>query len=130
MNKPRLLVIDDEQEIANLVKQSGESIGFQISSANSGKVLFKIPPDEVPHAIVLDLIMPDMDGIEALENLAASHSQAIIILMTGYQETYLKMADRLGSAKGLRILGTIAKPFGVDAMEKLLRQAYSEIQSM
>ncbi len=125
MAKPRLTVVDDESEILDLVGKAAEGLGFDVCKAASGKQMMKALADEPPDVIVLDMIMPDLDGIEILQELAARESGASIILMTGYQEQYLTMANKLGSAKGLNILGALTKPFRLEQLEQLLRKGYS-----
>jgi len=123
--KPRLTVVDDESEILDLVGKAAEGLGFDVSKATSGKQMIQALADEPPDVIVLDMIMPDLDGIEILQELAAKKSNASIILMTGYQEQYLIMADKFGSAKGLNILGALTKPFRLEQLEQLLREGYA-----
>lgn len=125
MSKPKLIIVDDEQDMAELVQNTAEPIGFQAATANSGQAFLKNLTTDEPDVIVLDLIMPGMDGIEVLQALAAKNSQAKIILMTGYEKDYLQIANTLGSAHGLHILGTLAKPFPLEAMETLLSEAYN-----
>lgn len=126
MDKPRLIVVDDEPDMANLVKGRAELLGFETRTVASGKELLSILSSGIPDFIVLDLVMPDMDGIEVLEALAAKGSQAIIILISGYEGQYLEIAGTLGSAHGLNILGTLNKPFRIEELDMLLRNAYSE----
>jgi len=120
--KPRLTVVDDESEVLDLVGKVAEGLGFDVCKAASGKQMMQALADAPPDIIVLDMIMPDLDGIEILQELAAKKSNAGIILMTGYQEQYLTMANKLGSAKGLKILGALTKPFRLEQLEQLLRK--------
>ncbi|HEC16200.1 MAG TPA: response regulator [Sedimenticola sp.] len=122
MDKPRLVVVDDELDIANLVQGRAGLLGFDARIVANGRELMKTLDGE-PDVIVLDLVMPDMDGIEVLQELAARNSRACIILISGYGKQYLEIADKLGSAHGLNILKTLTKPFRIEELDALLRKA-------
>lgn len=63
--------------------------------------------------IVLDLSLPDTDGIELLRFLGTTKCRAQILIISGFDSRVLETAGRLGSALGLRIAGTLTKPIRI-----------------
>ncbi len=65
--------------------------------------------------------MPDIDGIEVIQQLADSKWSGAVVLMSGYNGTYLKVAKTLATAKGLHLVGVLIKPFQTDQLESMLQ---------
>jgi two-component system nitrogen regulation response regulator NtrX len=95
---PTLLVVDDEPDVRQLVRNVAEPMGWNVREAASGRELMDCYASVVPDAILLDIIMPDMDGIEVLNWLAEQHTSARIAVMTGYSATYTEVASALGTS--------------------------------
>jgi len=68
--------------------------------------------------IILDLVMPDMDGVEVLRELADKVLGVSIVVMSGYDAGVLNSAMKLARARNLNVMSSLAKPFGI---EKLLQ---------
>ena len=68
----------------------------------------------------MDIVMPDMDGVELLSKLAELKADCPIIVMSGYDGKYLDSVSLIAEAKGLTVLGTLRKPFAVRDLEKLV----------
>ena len=117
----RVLVVDDEVEISSLVAEVAGALGFEVAQAASADELRATYPRFDPSLIVLDLVMPDVDGIEVLEYLATQSSKAQILLVSGLDARVLSSAERLGRSQGLRVLGHLQKPFDLREVERILR---------
>jgi two-component system alkaline phosphatase synthesis response regulator PhoP len=85
MEKTRLLVVDDEPKIAEVLKLYLEREGFQVVSAANGKQAIEKATTIVPALIILDLNLPDMDGLEVCRAIR-KHSDVPIIMLTGRGE--------------------------------------------
>ncbi len=108
----RLLVVDDDDGVADLIHRVAEGVGFEVRSVRNG-ASFKLAYDEFrPHGVVLDVLMPDMDGLELITYLAERKCEAGIIIISGGEELR-GMAMRLGEARGLKIVASMAKPLRV-----------------
>lgn len=103
-----IMVVDDNPDIITIVKTILEGKGYQVLSASSGQELLNVLPDRKPDLIILDIMMPEMDGLEVLGRLKAVTDTASIpvILLTAK----VQYEDVLGGYK----LGAdyyITKPF-------------------
>ena len=99
----RLLVIDDEPDFAEFVKRAAESVGYEVEAISDPNKFKDICREFDPTVVVLDMVMPDIEGIELVQWLAEVQSQAKIIVVTGYNPYYSKMASVLGEVRGLTI---------------------------
>ena len=120
MPKPTLLIADDDPAISRFVLKIAESKGFAANAVADGKKLLNALSVSLPDIIVLDIVMPDMDGLEVLGELAARGIQTPIILISGYEQNYIDAAFKIGSANGLPILGALFKPFGKSELACML----------
>lgn len=64
MSKEKILVVEDEEDILNLVKYNLEREGFKVDAAISGEMALRIARDNLPDLILLDLMLPGMDGLD------------------------------------------------------------------
>jgi DNA-binding response OmpR family regulator len=119
----RLMVVDDDPNFSALIRSVGVAQGFEVCIVNQAREFKSAYCEFAPNVIVLDLVMPDMDGIEVLDYLGARASGARIILLSGTDATCLRMAGEIGARNGLAIVGTLAKPFRVADLRQLLTEA-------
>ena len=119
----RLLVIDDEQEICNLIREVAEGEGFEVSTTVDPEAFKEAVASFKPTVLVLDLVMPEIDGIEILRHLAEDGCKIPILVMSGYSGKLLESARSLGDAFGLPCVQSLKKPIRI----KVLRQALNDI---
>jgi two-component system, OmpR family, alkaline phosphatase synthesis response regulator PhoP len=109
MNHKRLLMIDDDEAIQIVAKFGvNMSAGWDLIAVSSGKVGIETAQQELPDAILLDMMMPDMDGIATFQALQANPITAkipVIFLTAKAHDT------EHSQFKDLKISGVIAKPF-------------------
>jgi DNA-binding response OmpR family regulator len=122
MRQQRLLILDDEPEFCEYVRTVAEEENYLVETTQDPrgfKVLFQ---SFDPTLIVLDLVMPEMDGFEVIRWLAEQKQPIHVVLATGYDPRYAQMADKLavGHSKYLR-LSPIAKPVRVKTLRRILR---------
>ncbi|VEP17016.1 Two-component system response regulator [Hyella patelloides LEGE 07179] len=105
----RILVIDDDEDIQDVARIALEVVGgWQVITASSGSEGLLLAVREQPNAILLDVMMPDLDGIATLKQLKANPlTQPIpVIFLTAKVQS--RDRDRFAQ---LDIIGIIAKPF-------------------
>ncbi len=83
-SKKTIMVVDDTEEIVTLLKLILETEGYLVQSAYRGKEVFKLLEEQKPDLIILDVMMPQMDGLEVLTRLKENPDTASIpvILLT------------------------------------------------
>ena len=90
----KILVIDDEKSILDLVKYNLEKEGYNVKTLLGGKDALKVAADYRPDLIVLDIMMPDKDGVEVCRELREDSSffDTIIVFLTARSEEYSEVA--------------------------------------
>lgn len=119
----RLLVMDDDLRIARLISMVATSAGFDVRTADNTTEFFDSFEREAPSHIAVDLLMPDMDGVEVLRSLAERGCTAYIMVMSGLGQRVLDAARRTGEERGLSIIGVLPKPFSVTLLREMLRDS-------
>jgi len=122
MVQPRLLLIDDEPQLAAFVAKAADLCGYAPQIAD-GDEDFRTQFDaDRPAITVIDLGMPDSDGVELLRFLAERRFDGPVLIISGFDRRVLDSAFRLGEALGLNMVGPLEKPTRLEALEKLLLQ--------
>jgi two-component system alkaline phosphatase synthesis response regulator PhoP len=90
----KILLVDDEPDIVEFLGYNLKKEGYTILTANNGKDAVEIAKKEVPHLIVLDVMMPDMDGIETCRELREQKNlqEVLIAFLTARSEDYTQIA--------------------------------------
>ena len=90
----RILLVDDEEDILEIVGYNLEQEGFEVLTEKNGKQAIKIAKKAQPQLIIMDVMMPEIDGIEACERIRAipELSQTIITFLTARGEDYSQLA--------------------------------------
>lgn len=124
MARPRLkvLVVDDDPATRDGLTTLLENWGYSASSAPDGKAALKLCANELPHAIVTDLMMPGMNGIEFIENLSEQVHQMAVVMVTGQAtiETAVQ-AIRLGAYDYL------TKPLESEKLRAVLEKGLKQV---
>ena len=120
-------MVDDEQDILEIVSYNLSQEGYQVITASNGKEAILKAKKELPQLIILDVMMPEMDGIEACENIRKipELESTIITFLTARSEDYSQVAGFDAGADDY-----IAKPIKpkvlVSKVKALLRRLKSE----
>lgn len=109
----RLLVIDDEPAFSGFVKEVAEGLGYDVRVTLKADEFAEAYESFDPHVIVLDVVMPEVDGIELVQWLAQEKCKARIVIVTGYNPHYADAAKRLVSAGDLPSVQTLTKPISL-----------------
>ncbi|MCP2247979.1 two-component system, OmpR family, response regulator [Lentzea aerocolonigenes] len=115
-NSVRLLVVDDEPHIADLVATVARYEGWQAATALSGEDALREAAEFQPDIVVLDLMLPDLDGFTVLDRMRAAGAMVPVVFLTARDGT----ADRVA---GLTRGGDdyLVKPFSVEELMARLR---------
>ena len=118
--KRRVLVVDDEDNVTHLVSSALRFDGFETITADSGTAALVAVAENDPDLIVLDVMMPGLDGLGVLHNLRSAGSQVPVIFLTARDAA----TDRIG---GLRAGADdyVVKPFSI---EELLARVHAVLR--
>jgi two-component system OmpR family response regulator len=112
----RVLVVDDEPNIVDVVSMALRFQGFVVESAGTGRDALAAVRSFDPHLMVLDIMLPDMEGFEVAERLGAQRAQVPIIFLTARDATQDKI-------RGLTRGGddSVTKPFSLEELVARIR---------
>ena len=122
---PKVLVVDDDAAVRDLVAAMLETGGYEVSIASNGREALSMLADGGFEVIITDLVMPEQEGIETIKLIRRDYPLVKVIAMSGaFGGDYLRIAGYLGAH------GTIAKPLRIqtvlDTVESVL-QADAEV---
>jgi len=104
-----LVVIDDEADIGEFIRYVAEQAGYDASSTSDPDEFHRLYADGAT-VVVLDLVMPKVDGVELIRILGAKGGAVSLILISGFDERVLETARELAESHGLDVIGTLTKP--------------------
>jgi len=119
--RKRVAVVDDEPDFAAFVAEVVEGLGHYARTFSSGPAALEAVSAGGWDAVVLDIVMPEMDGIEMLRALAARGFTGQVFLITGYNPHYSAMAATLAEVQGFARVDVLGKPVRARQIEELLR---------
>ena len=108
----KILIVEDDDEVRDVLKTLLRDEGHEVSEAADGNAALEEFLRDPTDLVVLDIVMPDKEGLETIIDLRRTHPNVKIFAMSGGGRTspqdYLDMAKRLGAIE------VIAKPFSID----------------
>lgn len=112
----RILVVDDEPSISDLISTSLRFVGFDVRTAATGAQALQVAEEFKPHALVLDVMLPDLDGFEVCKQLRNEGLNVGVLFLTAKDG----MEDKVA---GLTIGGDdyMTKPFSLEELVARLR---------
>ncbi len=115
----KILAIDDDIEVVSLLKQSLERYGYEVMTAQSGPEGLEKAFSRKPDLILLDIIMPDMDGLSVLRQLRSESSTCSmpVILLTAKGRT-----EDIFEAEKYRPTDYIVKPVALKDLLRLIKK--------
>ncbi|HPD57273.1 MAG TPA: response regulator [Smithellaceae bacterium] len=122
---PKILIVDDEKDIVDLIAYNLESEGFSVAKAYDGESAIRMIKAKKPDLVILDLMLPGINGIDVCKNLRANPatSDLPIIMLTA-------KADEVDKVVGLEIGADdyITKPFSVKELMARIRSILRRVQ--
>ena len=111
----RVLVIDDEASFCRFMARLITSLGYEVTTTCQARCAYLDELKE-PDIVFIDMMMPDMDGIEVLDVLAEYKVKSAIVLMSG-ADTSLSKAEAFAKHNDLRLIGVLHKPFRLNDVQ-------------
>ena len=113
MNAGKVLVVDDEIEVRHVLREFLSSRGYAVSLAEDGPAALALLEAERPDLVLLDVAMPDMDGVETLRRIIEAQPSLPVIMVTANAD--------IGVTSRLLALGAVdyvPKPFDLDYLDQ------------
>lgn len=129
MTEKRLLVIDDEPAFGAFVREVAEGEGFAVEVTTRADEFKQALITFRPTLVALDVVMPDVEGIELLRYLADCNWVGPVLVISGYNPDYLRLAKALGGSRGLPLVITLAKPIHAKELRSALAEAVAGAKS-
>lgn len=120
----RVLILDDDIDVANLMADVIRRTGHEAEVTLEPTAFFDRIDNWKPDCLVLDLIMPDQDGVEIMRRLADMNCNVRIIVVSGADKRITAAAARAASERGLEVAATLAKPFSVNTLTNLVLHTF------
>jgi DNA-binding NtrC family response regulator len=119
-----ILVVDDDTNFRQMLCQILERAGYRVVEAEDGNVAIKACEVEVPGLVITDILMPEKEGLETIQELKAKYPEVNIIAMSGggriSPDSYLPLAKSLGAVK------TLQKPFRREEVIKAVQELFPQ----
>ena len=126
-NNYKILLVDDEEDILEFLSYNLTKAGFKVTTASNGKDAIKLAKEIIPHLIILDVMMPEMDGIETCEEMRKipALKKSVIAFLTARSEDYSQIAGFEAGADDY-----IAKPIRprvlLSRIQSLLKRSHQQ----
>ncbi len=118
-----ILVVDDDRNLRRLYKYELEAEGYRVILAENGREALEMVSTEVPDLVVMDIRMPELDGLEAMARTLKKHGRIPILLnsaYSSYQDNFLAWAAE----------GYLIKSSDLEPMKKKIREVLSAQSSV
>lgn len=112
-----ILVVDDNEMILSLISEVATVNGYRVRIAHNAEEFFAAYAQKKPALMMIDIVMPDMDGLEMIQRLAADNCQIPLVIMSGYE--YVDDQGIKLLAKKLNLLSFLRKPFDITELMEL-----------
>src|SRR6202050_3327609 len=123
VDRPRILVVDDEPQITRVLRTSLSAQGYDIRIANSGEMALEIMKDWSPNLIITDLSMPSVDGVQLCRTVRAVSQVPIVVLSVRDKEQQKVEALDAGADD------YVTKPFGMNELLARVRANLRRVPS-
>ena len=123
----KILIVDDEKDILEFLSYNLQKEGFEIFTASNGSTALKIAKKEVPSLIILDVMMPEMDGLETCEKIREIEAldSTLILFLTARSEEYSELAGFSAGADDY-VTKPIKPKLLISRVNALLRRSQSK----
>ena len=109
--KKKLLIVDDDASVTRVIARVADILGHDVRAENNPATAFDAFLLFLPDVLTIDLVMPELDGIDILHKILAMGTTARIVVMSGHGQTYLRLGKEVGSFHDFPSITTLAKPF-------------------
>lgn len=118
----RAYIADDNEEFSRFMRRVAENEGWRVTTCTTGReLLVEVALEDDPALIIVDLNMPELDGIEVIDGLKIQRRRMRVRFITGGVESAAVAAKAIAEARGIDAGPFILKPIGVNSLRGILR---------
>ena len=121
-----LLVIDDQTGITKVVEMIARQLGLNARSLNSSAQATETFIAVKPDILMIDMIMPEKDGIDVLNEVLLTGIPVKVVLTSGFSESYLRLAEAVAKFHDNPNISILRKPFRREELMQLLRELMAD----
>lgn len=114
----KILIVDDQEDIRNILGDRLRIYGYEILTASDGEEALRKTNEESPELVILDIQLPEIDGMEVLTKIMAEHPNTVVMMITAYATV-----QRAVEAMKLGAYDFIEKPFNADLVRIKVEKA-------
>jgi len=122
----KLLIVDDDAGLAKAYARIGAEAGFEVRVVNDPLKATEAFLDFKPDVALIDIIMPEKDGIDVLNEILLTGETARIIVTSGYGDAMLRLAKGLADFHASGRVSVLKKPIRRAELQKLLAETTAE----
>ena len=119
-----ILLVDDDPHVRATIARGLVALGYQVREADGGRAALAIVAEERPHLVILDYLMPGLDGAETAREIARLEPDLPIIFSTGHAAL---RAMRNAAGEGVPVL---EKPFSLAELDDLIKETLAEARKV
>jgi len=123
LNKKRILIVDDEKAILNLLKQTFSRAGYDVRTAESAEIALDILENENIYVMLFDLSLPQMNGLELCKTVKKDRPMSIIYAITGYASLF-----ELSECREAGFEDYFKKPVNIATLIEKAESAFEKIE--
>lgn len=121
----RLLIVDHQPSFTGFARLVAQKLGYEVSVLSDPRDIAASLDAYRPSVVLLEVIMPEFDGIEVVNVLAQKGFHGQLVLVSGHEPAYIDLAKKTAEGKGLKVAAALAKPIRQPTMETTLRKVRS-----
>jgi CheY-like chemotaxis protein len=119
-SRGKLLVIDDQTSITKVVGLVASRMGLEVRTVNDPNLALDVFMEFEPNILLLDMIMPEKDGVDVLNEILLTGLKTQVVLTSGFSEAYLRLAEGVARFHDNPAIHVLKKPFRrADLVNKL-----------
>jgi DNA-binding NtrC family response regulator len=123
----KLLVIDDQTGITKVVEMIARQLGLDARSLNSSAQATEVFIAFKPDILMIDMIMPEKDGIDVLNEILLTGIPTRVVLTSGFSNAYLRLAEGVARFHDSNQVSVLKKPFRREELMNLLKNLSGEV---
>ncbi len=122
MDKYRILVVDDEFDVRDILERALAISGYEVKAASGGTVAIELCRTFLPHLVLLDVMMPDLGGIETLQKIRELDKDVKVVMVSGMHDV---QAAKESIAMGA--IDYITKPFDLRELDSYIKDLLADM---